>query len=456
MQDSRAVKDLIEETAGSVQDLYRKSIDPLAKKFAFEKRPVDGEISGGPLVLFVGNHSSGKSTFINHLLGEAVQRTGMAPTDDCFTILRYGKNREERDGRAIVSNPDLPFSGAAHIGPEFLSHFRMRLLPNEFLRDITLVDTPGMIDAAGPDTTRGYNFSAGVRWFAERADLVLVFFDPDRPGTTAETMTELTQSLGRIDHKLLVVMNKMDQFRSLRDFARCYGTLCWNLGKVIAKKDIPQIFTTFVPVKGAAESALSLTDFAHAREELVREIKRAPVRRLDNILTQASIYGRRLKLYVHIIHATRQKLTGYRRRLYSVPVLILAAGLGAGGYLASQEMWPAAVGAAVAGLVLAVGGYFGFRELVRRREAKLLDDLDGIFERVYKRDLVVSNREEDLLLLWKDVKDSIVWTVKNLGLLSLPRLKRSELNRIDDTLSKQLPDLRAKLHRKLESKPTGF
>ena len=456
MQDSRAVKDLLEETSGSVQDLYRKSIDPLAKKFAFEKRPVDGEISGGPLVLFVGNHSSGKSTFINHLLGESVQRTGMAPTDDCFTLLRYGKHREERDGRAIVSNPDLPFAGAAHIGPEFLSHFRMRLLPNEFLRDITLVDTPGMIDAAGPDTTRGYNFSAGVRWFAERADLVLVFFDPDRPGTTAETMTELTQSLGRIDHKLLVVMNKMDQFRSLRDFARCYGTLCWNLGKVIAKKDIPQIFTTFVPVKGAAESALSLTDFAHAREELVQEIKRAPVRRLDNILTQASIYGRRLKMYVRIIHETRRNLTRFRCRLHSLLVLILVGGLGAGGYLGMEEQWVPATVAALAGIGLAVGGYFGFRELIRRREEKLLDDLDGIFERVYKRDLVVGHREEDLLLLWKDVKRSIIWTVKNLGLLSLPRLKRSELNRIDDCLEKQIPELRATLHRKMESKPSGF
>lgn len=448
------MKDLLEETAHSVQDLYRKSIDPLAKKFAFEKRPVDGEISGGPLVLFVGNHSSGKSTFINFLLGEPIQRTGMAPTDDCFTLIRHGKHREEKDGRAIVSNPELPFGGAAHIGPEFLSHFRMRLLPNEFLRDVTLVDTPGMIDAAGPDTTRGYNFSAGVRWFAERADLVLVFFDPERPGTTAETMTELTQSLGRIDHKLLVVMNKMDQFRSLRDFARCYGTLCWNLGKVIAKKDIPQIFTTFIPVKGAAESALALTDFAQARDELVQEIKRAPVRRLDNILTQAGIYGRRLKMYVKIIHEARKNLARFRFRLYSVLALVLAAGLGGGGYLAAEESWWAAAGVAGVGIAAAVGGYFGFRELLRRREKRLLGDLDALFERVYKRDLVVGNREDDLIILWKEVKTAIVWTVENLGLLALPRLRASELSRLDDCLEKQIPELRAKLHRKLESKPT--
>src|SRR5690606_29406139 len=211
------------------------------------KRPSDGEIAGGPMGLIVGNHSSGKSTFLNYILGEAVQRTGMAPTDDSFTILRYSEQREERDGMAIVTNPELPFGSLNKFGEDFLSHFRMKLLPIGFLRDVTLVDTPGMIDAADRQAGRGYDFSAVVRWFAERADVILVFFDPDRPGTTAESLTVLTEALTGLDHKLLVVMNKMDNFRSMRDFARCYGTLCWNLGKVIRKKDIPQIYTTFVP-----------------------------------------------------------------------------------------------------------------------------------------------------------------------------------------------------------------
>ncbi len=449
------MKDLLEETSRSVQELYRKSIDPLAKRFAFEKRPADGEIAGGPLVLFVGNHSSGKSTFINFLLGEAIQRTGMAPTDDCFTIIRHGRHREERDGRAVVSNPELPFGGAAQIGPEFLSHFRMRLLPNEFLRDITLVDTPGMIDAAGPDTTRGYDFSSVVRWFAERADLVLVFFDPERPGTTAETMTELTESLGRIDHKLLVVMNKMDQFRSLRDFARCYGTLCWNLGKVIPKKDIPQIYTTFIPVKGAAESALSLADFAQARDELIQEIKRTPVRRLDNILTQAGIYGRRLKMYVRIINRARKLLVRFRLQLFGALGAVLVLGLLGAAYLVTREWWLAAALVVAVVLGAAVGGFFGLREWIRRKERNLVENLDGLFEGVYQRDLVVGNREDDLILLWKDVRPSIVWTLENLGLLAMPRLRNSELSRLDETLEKVIPELRSRLHRKLESKPAG-
>lgn len=40
-----------------------------------------------PMVLVLGNHSSGKSTFINHMLGQRVQKTGRAPTDCTFTVL---------------------------------------------------------------------------------------------------------------------------------------------------------------------------------------------------------------------------------------------------------------------------------------------------------------------------------------------------------------------------------
>ena len=98
---------------------------------------------------------------------------------------------------------------------------------------MTLVDSPGMIGAAVDSGGRDYDFTAVVRHFAQRADLVLFFFDPDKPGTTGETMSVFTQALDGISHKLLILMNKVDKFANIRDFARAYGALCWNLSKVI-------------------------------------------------------------------------------------------------------------------------------------------------------------------------------------------------------------------------------
>ena len=80
-----------------------------------------------------------------------------------------------------------------------------------------VVDTPGMIDSPlqtdlknrqvvterghpnergrGSAIDRGYDFGGVVKWYAERADVILLFFDPDKPGTTGETLSILTNSL---------------------------------------------------------------------------------------------------------------------------------------------------------------------------------------------------------------------------------------------------------------------
>jgi hypothetical protein len=57
-----------------------------------------------------------------------------------------------------------------------------------------------------------------------------------------------------LDHKLHIILNKADQFRKIHDFARAYGSLCWNLSKVIPRKDLPQIHTMCLPVKGSSSS----------------------------------------------------------------------------------------------------------------------------------------------------------------------------------------------------------
>ena len=76
---------------------------------------------------------------------------------------------------------------------------------------------------------RGYDFVAAVRYFTEVADLILFFFDPDKPGTTGETMQVFTQALSGMDHKMLIVLNKVDRFSNMRDFARAYGARAGDL-----------------------------------------------------------------------------------------------------------------------------------------------------------------------------------------------------------------------------------
>jgi len=41
-----------------------------------------------------------------------------------------------------------------------------------------------------------HDFTNVVKWLGQRANVVLLFFDPDKPGTTGETLRILTQVLG--------------------------------------------------------------------------------------------------------------------------------------------------------------------------------------------------------------------------------------------------------------------
>ena len=210
-----------------------------------------------PLVLLLGNHSSGKSSFVNWILKRSVQVSGVAPTDDSFTIIGPSSEDIDRAGPALLGDPDLGFSSLRVFGSHLEHRTQLKLRSNTAIKDFFLVDTPGMIDspknttssdASGGLMDRGYDFEGVCRWYAERADVILLFFDPDKPGTTGETLQVLTNSLAGLDYKLHIILNKADQFNKIHDFARAYGSLCWNLSKVIPRKDLPQIHTMCLPV----------------------------------------------------------------------------------------------------------------------------------------------------------------------------------------------------------------
>jgi GTPase SAR1 family protein len=232
-----------------------------------------------PFVLFLGNHSSGKSSFINYLLDRKVQVTGqcalihsnslvclnrhnilvgVAPTDDCFTIIMPGKDDVDKDGPSVVGDPNLGFQGLSQFGPTLTNKTQLKIRKLESIRDFMIIDSPGMIDSpvmrepvggssSVPTRDRGYDFDGVCRWYAERADVIMLFFDPEKPGTTSETLSILTTALVGLEYKLHIVLNKSDQFQTIHDFARAYGALCWNLSKVIQRKDLPRIYTLGLP-----------------------------------------------------------------------------------------------------------------------------------------------------------------------------------------------------------------
>ncbi|KAL7683453.1 putative Dynamin superfamily, P-loop containing nucleoside triphosphate hydrolase [Plasmopara halstedii] len=282
-----------------------------------------------PMVLVLGNHSSGKSTFINYMLGQNVQKTGRAPTDCIFTILVGGSRDERLDGAALVRHAHFGFGDVERLfGHEFVSQVELKVVARSKLLDdsgLMIVDSPGMIDPPGKlldrtDKDRGYDFKQVVQWFAYRADVILVMFDPDKPGTTFETLDVLTSCLQDMSSKVLLILNKVDDFQTVHDFARAYGALCWNLSKIIGRKDLPSIYTMYVPrdkreslpVQESGRLQLDLSkmlehEFDGIRGEVICEVERAPDRATENVLNLLNATGLRLKMHMTLVDSCKKE-----------------------------------------------------------------------------------------------------------------------------------------------------
>ncbi len=443
--------DSFRDTNRSVNALYQETLAPLAERCAYELPYTGVEPVTRPAVILLGNHSSGKSAFINMVLGEELQKTGVAPTDDGFTVIMHGEKDDALDGPATVSHPDLTYQHLERFGPSFVSRLKVKVRTCEALQTFTLIDSPGMIDAARTSVDRGYDFVAAVRKFAETSDLILFFFDPDKPGTTGETMNVFTEALVGFEHKLVIIMNKSDKFHSLRDFARAYGALCWNLARVIPTKDIPHIFMTYIPghqEQSTAAVRLPLEDFDQSREEVLAEMRRMPSRRADNLVTALLEHARRLDMHLQVGSRIRRTLDVERAKWWLCGILIAALTVlltALGHRFRPDGIGVPATIAAIGALVTlgwAGAGYF----MLKRLRERLPDSMDTVFQRLFVFGNIKEHKD-DVLARWQAVKPRLAQALETLGIEAMPRLwnVRRLQRRLQQIISSKVPALRRKL-----------
>ena len=70
-----------------------------------------------------------------------------------------------------------PFRHLQQFGGTFLSRFESSQSNSEALKSVTLLDTPGILAGEKQLVNRGYDFSGVLKWFAERADRIILLFD---------------------------------------------------------------------------------------------------------------------------------------------------------------------------------------------------------------------------------------------------------------------------------------
>src|SRR5215203_5264782 len=110
------------------------------------------------LLVIIGEFNSGKSAFINALLGSKVVTEGVTPTTAQINVLQYGET-VERQVRE--------------------SNLHVITAPSPLLREIHIVDTPGTNAIIREHETI-------TSEFVPRSDLVLFVTSADRPFTESE------------------------------------------------------------------------------------------------------------------------------------------------------------------------------------------------------------------------------------------------------------------------------
>ncbi len=172
-----------------------------------------------PLITVLGTFSAGKSSFINHFLGQKLQLTGNQAVDDKFSVICYSAQEESRvlPGIALDSDPRFPFYQMSDEiekvtegeGRRIDAYLQMKTSNSEKVSGKIIIDSPGFdADDQRNETLRLTDHIIDI------SDLVLVFFDArhPEPGAMHDTLEHLVgDTIKRNDsEKFLYILNQID------------------------------------------------------------------------------------------------------------------------------------------------------------------------------------------------------------------------------------------------------
>ncbi|TKS76036.1 EH domain-containing protein 3 [Collichthys lucidus] len=254
--DDRRKKEpeVFQTVSDGLKKLYKTKLLPLEESYKFHEfhSPAleDADFDNKPMVLLVGQYSTGKTSFIRYLLEQDFpgMRIGPEPTTDSFIAVMHG-------------------------------------------------DTEGVIP--------GYDFAAVLEWFAERVDRIILLFDAHKLDISDE-FSEVIKALKNHEDKIRVVLNKADQIET-QQLMRVYGALMWSLGKIVNTPEVIRVY-----IGSFWSHPLLIPDnrklFEAEEQDLFKDIQSLPrnaaLRKLNDLIKRARL----AKVHAYIISSLKKEM----------------------------------------------------------------------------------------------------------------------------------------------------
>ncbi|CAK0799156.1 unnamed protein product [Prorocentrum cordatum] len=229
----------------------------------------------------------------------------------------HGDEAKVINGDAATCLPELPYSGLSQLGSSFLSKFQVLVERAEILKQLTFIDTPGVLSGDKQRISRGYDFMKACSWLASRCDLILLLFDAHKLDISDE-FREVIEALSGDGDKCRCVLNKADEIDG-ENLVKVYGALMWNLGKILHTPEVARMYIGSFWDKDYLMCQDLERLLNQDRKDLMQELHDLPrnvcVRRINEVVARA----RAVKVHLALGAALRARmptigLCGRRRR----------------------------------------------------------------------------------------------------------------------------------------------
>lgn len=294
-----------------LKEMYKTKLFPLEKEYKYGEfhSPYlnSGDFDAKPMVLLIGQYSTGKTTFIRYLLERDFPgiRIGPEPTTDRFMAIMHGPHDQTTPGNALAVDPARQFRALQQFGNALLSRLEGSFLPSSVLESITLVDTPGILSGEKQRLHRGYDFEAVIEWFADRSDMIVLLFDAHKLDISDE-FQRVINTIKRNQEKIRIVLNKADMVTT-QQLMRVYGALMWSLGKVMNTPEVVRVY-----IGSFWDKQLQFDENRHLfeaeQEDLFADIQSLPrtaaVRKLNEMIKRARL----AKVHAYILNHLRSEM----------------------------------------------------------------------------------------------------------------------------------------------------